>query len=238
MKGISFQKPFEIKVDIDGEKWRQGDIIQGQIEIKNLSNENLPTSNMGVAIASRKIKAKENDTFEIIQTHNLSQSDKFEFQLSENCPLTDKSSTLFLIYGDIESPKANLQLPILLHPYFQEIINVLDTFFRFKLKALKNGKNQVEASLLPATSREFATIDQLNIKFNFDNENVNLVLELKQKKLVSNDIGLGLKATNVKSSQKMQLTPKDYLLQKGMPNQIAIKAIFEKYLEQFKSKTF
>ena len=56
MKGTMFDRPLEYTLNVSGERWRQGDKVQGALIIKNHSNESFKLSGIKLSLASGEYK--------------------------------------------------------------------------------------------------------------------------------------------------------------------------------------
>ena len=112
MKGTCFQKPFEFSLVVEGESWHQGDTIQGRLGIKNYGGGDEKLKDVFVSLAHgeyKNVKLKKLESFEILKTAEISaekmlssgekQEIEWAFHLDQNAPVTDKSSSLYLLYG-------------------------------------------------------------------------------------------------------------------------------------------
>ena len=117
MKGTFFQKPLELLLHVDGESWKQGDTITGNLNVKNHNSESVSLKDFGVTLvfgASKKIKAKDPNAFEF-QGEKLFEGSAevaggsetelaFSFILEKNAPISEKSQGLFMLCGYKDKP--------------------------------------------------------------------------------------------------------------------------------------
>lgn len=243
MKGTFFSKPLEWSIETKGESWEQGKEIEGHLIITNTSQS--PQALLGPFIAIslgefKKVQARNDDAFKPVLNlelpiKELKSQEKFEFpfklQLPTNCSVTDKKSSLYLIYGQNNSC-GQLQLMIKPRELFNQVISLFDTFFRFKLKEVKSGKNCVEFKLTPPSSRDLANLESLSINSSMNEDVMNLQFEFGIKKLEASTVGNKI----TKSTQKVSkaITPKEYSLGKNMINQDKLLKIIESTLGEVK----
>ena len=76
MRGTNFQAPLELKIEIEGEKWRQKDGLKGTLFLKNHGQETLSLDSYGVhspGVIQKKSKQKTKNLLKIKNQHSLSQ---------------------------------------------------------------------------------------------------------------------------------------------------------------------
>jgi len=244
MKGKIKLQQIELSIDIAGENWSQGDFIEGQFEINNLAPNEIKLDQYAVSLALgdfKKVKARHAKAFSIIDTVTAQQENKlaFSFHLAEDCPITDKNSGLYLLYGNRESIENGsfLQLNIRPQKILIDFTQIFQSFHRFQEKGFKNKKGYLEVKFIPPKSREYATIDGLNCLMRIKDKNLELKYLFKVKNLSYAAAG------NVAMSKKLVeiekiLTPSEYLFYADAPDQDKINASILAVLEQVKSKSF
>jgi sporulation-control protein spo0M len=250
MRGISIQKPFEIAIDIQGEQWSQHQITKGILTVKNMLSDEQSLQNIGVSLAYadlKKVKNKTADCFKVEQNllipHKTIKGKEviempFEFQLAENCPITDKTASYFLTYGNIEKHEANLQLLVNPKKTFTTVVEIMDLFFRFKLKEQKYSKGRIEFKFIPSSGREFANLQDLILGMQTDGETLKMDFIFNANKLGGTEVGLGMKLTKTKMSDSLELTARQYLFQRDMINQELLKNAIAGVLEKQKNKVY
>lgn len=238
MKGTLFQKPVEFNLEVLGEAWTQGSQLNGSLKITNHGHENVSLENLGVALALghiKKVKTKNSEAFKISETQgfptsNIAPGEKtelnFDFKLNANGPITDKTQSPYLIYGDLEKKEGHLQLTIEPSLTFKPLLDVLDIFFRFKLKERKFAKNVIEFKFIAPDAKEFKSLEHIVVKMKeLEAGDIDLDIQFNMKKVGVSDGTVAL--TKAKESKKMALKFKDYMFQKDAPNQEAIRKIFQ-----------
>jgi hypothetical protein len=248
MKGTFFLKPLEFNIDIFGESFEQGGILKGNVALKKHGLVDNKISNYGVTLAlgdCKKIKKKAEKAFVTIESLEFSQEDwneeeqslEFTFQLEENCPITTKASSLFLLCGnkdDLLSAGA-LELKITPNRWFQEFIDTLVLFFKFKVKAITSKKSLVEYKLQAPDTKDFGAIEQLLLSLKRDGENIQAFYQFKVKKLAYEQAGVV--AVNELINIEQTLESKDYKQFGDSPNQEKMKIFLNEALDQIKRKT-
>jgi hypothetical protein len=163
MKGFSVQDGNELRIEIEGERWSQGDRIRVRLQSKR-------EAHLFLGLASgfeKRIKTKSEEAFEIHEQIELKHSMiEKEFLLPNDARITDKAGSLYALYG-IGNPPAtlsSLRLQIEPHPHIRDLAEVLTHHFRFTLKSTSMGKKQeVELKFEPSGSKEWASLETLTI---------------------------------------------------------------------------
>lgn len=243
MKGTFFQKPFEFNLDVPGEQWFQGQELKGTLRVTNHapSSDQFP-ENLGIALAigkNKKVKAKSSDAFEIVDTVSLSSSDQvnFNFKLPINGPISDKTQSYYLVYGDLAAKEGHLQLNVDSSLTFKPLLDVLDIFFRFKLKEKKFNKKSIEFKFIAPDAKEFKQLDTLILNMSEDEDltiHINATFNLKNVGITDGNVAV----QKTKATKKLQLTSKDYLFQKDSPNQDAIRKVFQSLFDDISPNKF
>jgi hypothetical protein len=176
MKGTIFLKPLEYNLEVIGEKWRQGDKIRGSLKVRNHGADAVDFPELNVVLCEgtyKKIKAKDakgwkslietklEDKFTLKPAEEKSYS--FEYTLPEDCLVTDKNASLYLAFFDRDVlPAGHIELVIEPKLVISQILDLIQSFLRFKVVQVKFTKGMIEVKLTPpASSRELSTIDTL-----------------------------------------------------------------------------
>tara|TARA_R110000868_G_scaffold209490_2_gene459300 strand:- start:1092 stop:1826 length:735 start_codon:yes stop_codon:yes gene_type:complete len=243
MKGTVFQKPFEFNLEIPGESWTQGQTLKGSLLVKNHGTDSLDYQNSGVALAlgkMKKVKTKDADAFEVLETMSFGdkqESLSFEFKLPTNGPISDKSHSLYLIYGDLSGREGHLQLNVEPSETFKPLLNVLDIFFRFKLKERKFSKDCIEFKLVAPDAKEFKGLETLILKMKEEEDQAidfTATFNLQNVGITDGNVAVQKK----KETRKVSLKSSDYLFQKDSPNQDAIRKIFQDLFDDVITKQY
>lgn len=164
MKGLSFQNGIEYKITIEGESWSQGDSISIHLESKTPS----PLTLILAEGVDRKVKAKSADAFTVLEKFSSESSPLDQvIRLPLNALISDKSGSLYVLYGKEEAVEklGQLRLNVIPHLHLRDLIDVMTMHFRFALKTTSAGKkNEVEVKLDPSGSKEWASLEQLILK--------------------------------------------------------------------------
>lgn len=189
MKGTIFLKPLEYSITADGEKWRQGDTIRGNLKITNHSTENveLPFLKLSLAVGNfKKIKAKDKNAWESLSEIKLSEkfiigaSEEKEFlwnfELPDDCQITLKDKSLYLTYLDREEVLPTGQLELVVDPkiIINQFLEIFESFLRFKVVQTKYSKGMVEIKLNPPSSKELSHVESLILRMKETDRTLNI----------------------------------------------------------------
>lgn len=248
MKGTLFKKPLEFQIQTDGEKWNQGESLNGTLSIKNHSKEAIDISSYGVYLAYGEIKKIQQKKEGMLKetSDKKSFNDKllppsggmqfdFQFKLDPNVKITDKKSSYYLVYGPLETLDAGyLQLQIDPRPLYNSIVGLFDTFHRFKLKDKKMSKEAVEFKLIPPNSKEFLSLEALQLQFSIDGGKLFMHYIFKNKKLNISSGELSTIKNKVEFKQDLLLS--DFLLNQSDLDQDKILKKTQEILDQVRRK--
>jgi hypothetical protein len=207
MKGTVFQKEVEVKIEAQGESWRPGDTVQGQYWIKNHSSVPYDASQVEVALChgdEKAVKAKEEGAFDFysspisspgsIVSQELSGPFAFQFPLPLHAPVTDKKSSLYLVYGKKENRAGMLRLTVLMHPHIEDALLAVETAHRFVRKSVNAGKKGwVDVKLDPPDGKEYSMVEQLVLSFFLTRETLKMEAEFTVKTVDGMVAGLKFK---------------------------------------------
>ncbi len=243
MKAAFFNKPLEWNIETTSESWQQGSEILGKVSVKNHGTDSIDLSSAGVGLAYADIKKvhartpgalkQESGALLTKQTLGAGESTEMDFALAfpENCSISDKKSSYFLVYGR-DLSENHLQLKVEPRSLYTKIVGLLDTFERFKVKEVKGHKNGVEYKLLPPTSREMANLDSLSLVLSMDGEMLKLAFDFAVRKLETSGVTNKINKASIKV--KRELSPRQYSLGKDMINQDELLKTFKEVLSEVK----
>jgi hypothetical protein len=183
MKGFTVQNGNEIRLEIEGERWFQGDSVKMRLDAKKEAHLFL-----GLAVGTeKKIKAKSEDAFQILESSEMNAlSLSKEFQLPVDARITDKSGSLYAIYGIGNPPAtlASLRLQVDPHPHIRDLVEVLTHHYRFTAKTFVMGKKQeVEIKLEPSGAKEWASLESLTLLARLDGSKLHLKFQFQRKEI-------------------------------------------------------
>jgi hypothetical protein len=194
MRGVSFQNGVEFKISIDGERWEQGDEISGEIlaVAKNPGAELKPARVILAETTERKLKSKSKDGFHVLAEATTSTFPfGWKFEMPLQARISDKAGGLCILYGSQEDPHTLgiLKLNVVPHHYFNDLIELMRTEFRYALKGLSAGKDGwVDAkleNLILSLRMEDGQIDAI---FEFSRERVDAMKAGLQTKIEKQEI--------------------------------------------------
>jgi hypothetical protein len=185
MRGLFLQQPFEFRLDVKGDDFVQGQPVECVLRVKNHASEpqTIGSPKLLLTLANlKKIKARDATAFEVLSGVELERGIEvaangeyvFEhtFPLERNCPITDKTQSPYLLYGNSEqlSELGQLLLTVNLHPHLKAIFDTCTTVFSFipKGESSKNGWTSVK--LKPPESRRLSFVEELNLSARFEDE--------------------------------------------------------------------
>ncbi len=224
MKGTFFQKGTEYKLEIDGESWPQGDSIKGKLIAKSHTGAALTEAQVQLGYADLKqVRAKKPEAFEILTTTPLTLKDgsaDWVFPLDRNAPITDVSSSLFVLYGPVTSdPMSMGQLQLNIKPAacIDKFLDVLRTHFRFVLKFTKAEKKGMQAKLVPPDgAKAISFLEHVLIRFSFDGDDLNLTYEFILHSFEAN--ASSVNAKKIKRKREVTLSINQYRTPSGRWN--------------------
>jgi len=248
MKGTLFLKPLEFSLFAEGESWNQGDTISGKLKIRNHSSETVSLEGLHVSFGwgdLKKVHQKSPEAFDLLNraaltTPALKSQDSVELdwklQTHLNFPITDTTSSVFLLYGlgDATEKLGQLQVSIKPAPIIQEFLKAVTIQFRFVIKTLKASKTGVNVKLSPPAARAFSNVEQLMLRFDLDETNLNVDYEFQVKSMSATPGPSDLKKQKKELSQA--LVTKDLYDSAGRPRHEKIEGYIREAVDLVESK--
>lgn len=236
MKGFSNQSGVELRIEVLGERWAQGDRIQVNLECKSKNT-------LYLALASgleKKVKARAPDAFHLLQENRtLGQTLSCQFTLDPDCRITDKSGSLYILYGVGDPPThpASLRLQIEPHVHSKDFIEVLTQSFRFSQKSFSMTKtNEVEFKLGPPGSKEWASLEGLSVFLKMNHEVLHCRFHFQRKEI--NALKSTLTAEKVSKTFQQNFPLKDLVHEFNQRlNRDAVFALFESVTSEYRSQS-
>ena len=225
MRSVYFQQPLEHQIEVEGESWNQGEVVKGQLRIRNMSSKTIAVKTSQIIIAHGLKKAFKEGTvvpWEVLEKQVAAQDIALQagseqtfgwnFNLSTDCQITDKQGGLYLLFGGDEAltEGGRLNLQINLHPILQNYLQTFTTQFRFLEKYQKRKSEWTEVKLIPPDSREYPNMDYVLCFLRIHDEQLEAHYRFKMS-------GLG------RTGEKMTVTKKNRELEQSIPP--------EKYLQ-------
>ncbi len=238
MKGIFSSTHATHSIDIEGERWRQGDILKLKVESTPIE-DSFDKWHITIAFADLKKLKKNNDNsaFTIIkQLPLVSKETNISLALAEDSPITDGQFSLMVICGDKDSlaTASRLELTVEHHKMLEDYIKTLELFHRLQLKTFKNKKNSLDAKFTLPKTREYGAIEQLNIIMSYKDSALKSKCIFKVKKLEYTGSGVEAKVTKIE--EDTQYTAEN-LTSFGSFNQEIVKTKMSETLERVKTRT-
>ena len=103
MRSVYIQQPLEYQIEVGGESWNQGEVVKGQIQIRNMSSKTVAVKTFQIILAHGLKKACKEGTmvpWEVLEKQVVAQDITLQagseltfgwnFDLSTDCQITDK----------------------------------------------------------------------------------------------------------------------------------------------------
>jgi hypothetical protein len=186
MRGTFFQAPIEIRIELSGEKWKQGDTLTGTVTFKNRGSAPAKPAEATISIARgtlKKVQKKDPEGMDFVETRALEagglateipaggeHTRSFEFKLGSNAYVTDSVTSLFVVVGKVSATQPSwpaLQLNIEPSDIIAEFTKNLVAEHHFAFKDYKATKNGVQAKFNPPDGQSYTYLDGLDLNFWF-----------------------------------------------------------------------
>jgi len=241
MRSVYFQQPLEHQIEVEGESWNQGEVVKGQLRIRNMSSKTVAVKTSQIILAHGLKKVFKEGTmvpWEVLEKQLVAQDIALQagseltfgwnFNLSTDCPITDKQGGLYLLFGGDEAltEGGRLNLQINLHPILQNYLQTFTTQFRFLEKYQKRKSELTEVKLIPPDSREYPNMDYVLCFLRIHDEQLEAHYRFKMSGLGRT----GEKMTVTKKNRELEqsIPPEKYLQPGGFPN----RACFRENIDQ------
>ena len=229
MRSVYFQRPLEYQLLTESEEWHQGQRVRGSLRLKNIGTEALSAQQSMISLGhalKKDIKAGEANWHVYgelsLDFPELSSGQdhliRWEMPLPSDCPITDKSGALHLLFGDENALEqgGRIDLQVVLHPMLQSFLQTFTTQFKFLEKYRKFSGGWTEIKLIPPDSGEFPSLDELLLNLKMVEERMELWYVFRLKGLTRD--GESLKARRKKKEVEQALGADSYELPGGFPN--------------------
>ena len=240
MRGVSIQKPLEFRLEVPIEIATQGDVVPCTVTVKNHGAEPVPLSQFALQLALgnlKKVKAKVGDAFESIASAELDKTlavapgaqvlASWDFTLDRNTPITDKSQTPYLLYGNGQSSALLGQLPLTvkMHPHYRAIFDTCETVLSLinKGETWKDGFTTVKYKA--PDLRKFSLVDEILISVRFVQDSLEVIYQFKVKKLEATATSMNFKKGKAEVAQTW--TAEEYLFGGGFVRQEFVEKMLE-----------
>jgi hypothetical protein len=213
VKGVFLQQQLEFRLNAEGD-FRQGSAIKCEMSVKNHLAEDRVLKNLALCLALgdlKKVKRKEQDAFTIVSAAELplevhlkaedTVNYSWTFTIDPNGVISDKSQSLYILFGNSANLDVLGQLPLTVTPH-QDIVEVLAVFesaFNFVVKGKKSSKDWLCIKIQPAAAAKYSMLDQLTLSTHFDGELLKLkyVFDLKRFEATASSLGVSKKKSTV-----------------------------------------
>ncbi len=249
MRGVSIQQPYELRLEVQGDDFVQGQSVPCVLAVKNRSGaaSTLQTPALLLALGNlKKVKAKDSDAFEVVARAECERGIEipsggqatFEhsFALDANAVITDKSQSLFLLYGNSEQPSAlaQLLLTVKVHPHVHAIFDTFTTVFSFVSKGESSKKDGwTSIKLKPPESRRMSLVEELNFAVRFDNRDLKVKYLFNVKRFDTSMSSVNVKKGKAEVEQTW--LAQEYLFGGGFVRQEYVEKMIEAGLAEVSS---
>ena len=226
MKGVFVYQQLEIRIEAPGDEFSQGETVPCTLTVKNHRPESqeVPALRLDLALADlKKVKARDEDAYTVVATGDCgstrvlapqeTMSISWTFQLDTNCPISDRNSSLFLLYGPAGTTLGALPVTVRPNRVFPQVISLLESSFQFVCKNVKAGNGAVEAKLKPPTARRFSLVEELTLGLSFDADDLLLKYRFRVKRFETSAAAVGVKKGKTEVEQR--LSPAEFLISPG-----------------------
>jgi hypothetical protein len=244
MRSTFFDRPIEYQLLCSQEEWLQGDPVNGVLTMRNLHKEVADITVAQVLLAYgnfRRVKANEPDCWEVLRREKLTENMQLEghqsaelewkFRLPTDAPITDKSGSLFLLFGgaDTLTRGGRLDVRTNLIEVLQSFLQTFVTQFHFLQKYTKHKDGWTEVKLEPPTaSREFPNLEHVLCYLRLLDDRLELRYKCKIKTLKRDGETMKVRGKNLEISQN--LTRDEYLQGSGFPNRNKFREVIDEAL--------
>lgn len=243
MRGVFIQKPLEFRLEVPLETATQGEKVPCTVTVKNHGADPAPLSHLSLELALgnvKKVKAKADDAFSTIAKASCDRSTTVEpggqasfqwnFALDSNAPISDKSQTPYVLYGNAESPALLGQQPltVTIHPHYKAIFDTFETVFSFinKGESWKDGYTSVKYKA--PDLRKFSLVEEFSASVRFVDSALEVLYVFKVKKFDATAQALATKKGKAEVVQTW--TPEQYLFGEGFIRQEFVEKSIEEAL--------
>jgi hypothetical protein len=245
MRGVIIENGLELRLEVPGEGFVQGDSVPCTLTVKNHSSSPTSLANLTLTLAQgtlKLVKAKDSKAFQEVALASLNAPEEIQasstaqfqytFQLSENCLVSEKNQSLFLIYGSQPGGNSAGQLPLSVtpHTYIVEVFRTLEMVYSFVPKGITWKEGYTIMKFTPPNNRDLMLVEELNLGVIRDGENLRTRYSFKVKKFDTGGSGVAVKKG--KTEFEYSLTPNDYLFGGGFINQESLEASINAALKE------
>ncbi|NDC37501.1 MAG: hypothetical protein EBZ48_05560 [Proteobacteria bacterium] len=223
MKGIIIQKPLEVRLFAEGDSFCQGDTIRVMVTVKNHSAETQSALRVRLELVvaePKKVKQRSAEAFTdpiaadtpTITLAPLQQQEcSWSFNLPENCVVSHKAQSLYLLYGLGEGiPAGQLPVPVMPHPLLQKIFELMESAFQFVLRDISWSQGWVIGRFKASSARQYSLVEELSLKIQRQDGKLAVQYDFKVRRFDTEVSSVSVK--RAKSVVEQLWTPAEYLL--------------------------
>jgi hypothetical protein len=249
MRGILIQHPLEYRLEVSGESFTQGAPIPCSLIVKNHAATPTTLAQLVLELSLgnlKKIKSKEPEAFARIETIDLGSDVRIapnsqvaferELNLSLTAPISDKTASPYLQYGDPTGNAGLGQLLLTVHPHthIRQVFDTMTTVFNFLNKGESHKDGQTIAKLKAPDSRRFSLVEELNLSAALESDSSMLLcFVFTVKKFDHSAAKVAVKKGKVEVVRR--LDPAQYLFGGGFVRQEFIESEIEIALSEVSS---
>jgi len=243
MRGVFIQKPLEFRLEVPLDKAVQGEKVPCTVTVKNHGAEGVHLAQISLELTLgdlKKVKAKSDGAFQTIASANLDRATSVapgaevtfshEFTLDRNAPISHKSHSPYLLYGNAEQPALLGQQPltVTMHPYYRSIFDTFETVFSFinKGESWKDGYTSVKYKA--PDLRKLSLVEEMNVAARFVDDSLEVVYTFKIKKFEAGAQSLNVRKGKAEVVQTW--APSDYLFGGNFIRQEYVEKMIEEAL--------
>jgi hypothetical protein len=206
----------------------------------------LTTPALALALGDLKlVKAKDHQAFAMLASAELERGVELapasevcmqhRFQLELNSPISEKTKSPYLLYGNSEATSELGQLPLTVNPHkhLRAIFDTLTTVFSFLPKGETSKNGWTAAKLKPPESRSMSFVDELNLSARFVEEALEISYLFSVKKFDASLTKVGVRKD--KTEVKQSWARSEYLFGGEFVRQEFVEASVQKALSEVAS---
>jgi hypothetical protein len=245
MRGVIIENGLELKLEVPGDGFIQGESVACSLTVKNHTSSPMSLAHLSLRLAQgtlKLVKAKDPKAFQEVALATLGSPEEigagstaqfsYTFQLQENCLVTEKNQSLFLIYGSQSDGNTGGQLPLSVtpHTYIVEVFRTLEMVYSFVPKGISWKDGYTIMKFTPPNNRDLMLVEELNLGVVRDGGNLRTRYSFKVKKFDTGGAGVAVKKG--KTEFEYTLTPDQYLFGGGFINQESVEASINTALKE------
>lgn len=243
MRSILIQSPLEFRLEVVGDEFSQGSAVPCTLTIKNHSPLEVTVTAPALRLVLgnlKKAKAKDSRAFQALATTELERgievapgseiSLNHTFPLDTNFPISDKSQSPFLLFGNEADALALGQalLTVSPHPTVRSVFDSLTTVFSFVNKGETWKAGETTVKLKAPDAKRFSMLEELNLSCKFDGDALLLTYSFTVKKFENVMVKVAVKRGKAEVSQRWERS--DYIFGDGFVRQEFVEKMVDEAL--------